>query len=175
MTTFSQLESWRVIMIRVMNRFDFSASTLSGVNHDMPMFSVFCHLSCHLVSYHILFHQVSPTQLLVCLDFRFPSNDLSYLSCSFSFIPPLHIPNHLNLSSVNFLSSFFLTAQHSAPYGRFYSCLIHFLFQLCWYIPVAQLSSCLLAYLASSLRYTSKLKPASRLVEAELYLHDRRL
>ena len=29
----------------------------------MPMFSVFCHLSCHLVSWHILFHQVSPSQL----------------------------------------------------------------------------------------------------------------
>ena len=29
----------------------------------MPMFSVFRHLSCHLVSGHILFHQVSPSQL----------------------------------------------------------------------------------------------------------------
>ena len=33
----------------------------------------------------------------------------------------------------NFLSSFFLTAQP----GRFYSRLVHFVFQLCWYVPVA--------------------------------------
>ena len=43
------------------------------LEHDMPMFSVFCHLSncCHLVSCHILFHQVSPFQLW------FASNSLS--------------------------------------------------------------------------------------------------
>ena len=36
-----------------------SASTLRSV----PMFSFFCHLCRHLVSGHILFHQVSPSQL----------------------------------------------------------------------------------------------------------------
>ena len=29
----------------------------------MPMFSVFCHLCCHLISCHIVFHRVSPSQL----------------------------------------------------------------------------------------------------------------
>ena len=34
-----------------------------GSNHDMPMFSVVCHFSRHLDSCHILFHEVSPSQL----------------------------------------------------------------------------------------------------------------
>ena len=45
----------------------------------------------------------------------------------------------------NFLSSFFLTAQHSAPYTmagcNLYSRLVHFVFQLCWYVPVAHHTS----------------------------------
>ena len=46
-----------------------STSTLHSVParimtcQRMPMCSVFWHLSCHLVSCHILFHQVSPSQL----------------------------------------------------------------------------------------------------------------
>ena len=34
-----------------------------GLDHDMPMCSVSRHLSRHLVSGHIVFHQVSPSQL----------------------------------------------------------------------------------------------------------------
>ena len=39
----------------------------------------------------------------------------------------------------NVLSYFFLTTQHSAPYtmAGFFSRCVHFVFQLCWYVPVA--------------------------------------
>ena len=41
-----------------------SASTLRGVpDHDMPVSSVLCHLGRHLASGHVVFHQVSPSQL----------------------------------------------------------------------------------------------------------------
>ena len=38
-------------------------SYCAGLDHDMPMCSVLCPLSRHLVSGHIPFHQVSPPQL----------------------------------------------------------------------------------------------------------------
>ena len=41
----------------------FTFSPMCVYIHDMPMFSVFCHLSCPLVSYHILVRQVLPSQV----------------------------------------------------------------------------------------------------------------
>ena len=107
------------------------------------MFSVFCRLSCLLVSCHILFIQVSPSQLWLP-QFLFPSIAVcniflvaSFLSCFctcpsliilfsgpfchlvhvclFLVFPLAHRNMHISLVC-NFLSSFFLTAQHSAPY-----------------------------------------------------------
>ena len=42
------------ILSVIVPRKDHCAPHLSaGSNHDMPMFSVFCHLGCHLVSGHV--------------------------------------------------------------------------------------------------------------------------
>ena len=38
-------------------------SYCAGSDHDMPVSSVLCHLSRHLLPGHIVFHQVSPSQL----------------------------------------------------------------------------------------------------------------
>ena len=77
------------------------------------MFSVFWHLSRHLVSGHILFHQVSPSQLWSA------SISLSiYMKSVKSFLWPhlylasAHIcPNHLNLSDVHFHSTKYVLIQ----------------------------------------------------------------
>ena len=67
----------------------------------MPVSSVLCHLSSHLVSGHIVFHQVSPSQLWsasISLSFYL---HLQYLSRVVIFISPLYMwPNHLNLFSL---------------------------------------------------------------------------
>ena len=59
----------------------------------MPMFSVFCHLSRHLVSCHILFHQVSPSQLWSASISLSIYCHLQYLSRGVIFISPLHMSN----------------------------------------------------------------------------------
>ena len=57
----------------------------------MPVFSVFCHLSRHLVSGHIVFHQVSPSQLWSALISLSIYWHLEYLSRGLIFISPLHM------------------------------------------------------------------------------------
>ena len=84
-----------------------SSSTLRSMSAGITtcqylMYSVFRHLSRHLVSGHILFHQVSPSQLW------FASISLSiycivkYISRGLIFISPVHMsyPNHLDLFSL---------------------------------------------------------------------------
>ena len=116
-----------------------------GSNHDMPMFSVVCHLSRHLVSGHILFHVVSPSQLwsasiasaAIC-NIVFIESSLSDLcTCpihldlfslrKFSFCVSFQMSTFVTWSNLffhrnmrisvgcNFLF-FFLTVWHSAPY-----------------------------------------------------------
>ena len=140
----------------------------------MPVSSVLCHLSSHLVSGHIVFHQVSPSQLWsasISLSFC----NIFLVASSLSLLCTW--PNHLNLFSLrnsvivyrcasfqmstfltrpslvfplahrsmrisvvcNFLSSFFLTAQYSAPYtmAGFIAVLYTLSFKMCWYVPVA--------------------------------------
>ena len=68
------------------------------LDHDMyAMFSVLCYLSCHLVSGHILFHKVSPSQrwsalisLSICNIFLVASSLSRLCTC----------PCHLNLFSM---------------------------------------------------------------------------
>ena len=133
----------------------------------MPVSSVLCHLSRHLVSGHIVFHQVSPSQiwsasisLSVYLHLQYLSrgvifisrnSTIGYMCASFqmstfltrsSLVFPLAHRN-MRISVVcNSLSYFFLTTHHSAPYtmAGFVAVLYTFVFQLCWYVHVAHYS-----------------------------------
>ena len=140
----------------------------------MPESSVLCHLSRHLVSGHIVFHQVSPYQLWSASISLSVYRHLQYLSRGIIFISPLYMsePSQPLLSeefrhrvyvsrclhfSHDLVSSFLLPPQHAhfscvqfpllllsncptfctIHHGRFYSRLVHFVFQLYWYVPVA--------------------------------------
>ena len=59
---------------------------------------VFCHLSCHLVSSHILFHQISPSQLCGPPQFRFPS---TVLSSVISFLWPHLYPAFAHVQTIS--------------------------------------------------------------------------
>ena len=144
----------------------------------MPVPSVLCHLSRHLVYCHIVFHQVSPSQLWSTSMSLSIYLHLPYLSHGVIFISPLYTyepyqpllseefrhrvhvclfpdvyishmvysrlsfcpPQQAHFSCVQFplllLSNFptFCTIHH----GRFYRRLVHFVFQRCWYVPVAR-------------------------------------
>ena len=90
----------------------------------MPVSSVLCHLSRHLVSGNIVFHQVSPSQLwsasislsvYLHLQYLASFQMSTFLTWSSLVFPLAH--HSMRISVVcNFLSSFFLTAQHYAPY-----------------------------------------------------------
>ena len=80
--------------------FHLYSSLCASSNHDWSMFSVFCHLSCRLVSCHIL-HQVSPSQLWSACPFRFPSTVICNIFLVASSLSRLWTcPNHLNLFSL---------------------------------------------------------------------------
>ena len=66
----------------------------------MPVSSVLCHLCRHLVSGHIAFHQVSPSQLWSASIPLSIYRHLQYLSRGIIFISPLHMskPSQLILS-----------------------------------------------------------------------------
>ena len=119
----------------------------------MPVSSVLCHLCRHLVSGHIVSHQVSPSQLwsptiplsvyrhlqdlsrgiifISPLNMSKPSQPLLseelrhrvhaclfpdvYVTWSTLVFPLAHRSMRISVT-FNCLSSFFLTAQHSAPY-----------------------------------------------------------
>ena len=66
-------------------------SQFAGLHHDMPVFSVLCHLNRHLVSCHILFHQVSPSQLWSASISLSIYCHLQYLSRGLTLISPLHM------------------------------------------------------------------------------------
>ena len=57
----------------------------------MPVSSVLCYLSCHLVSGHIVFHQVSPSQLWSASILLSIYCHLQYLSRGIIFISPLNM------------------------------------------------------------------------------------
>ena len=85
----------------------------------MPMCSVFCHLSHHLVSCHVLFHQVSPSQL------RSSSIPLSSY-CHLLYVLRCLIlisPFHMSKPSTSPLSEEFC---HRVHYVSLFRCL-HFL------------------------------------------------
>ena len=138
----------------------------------------FCHLSRHLVSVHIIFHQVSPSQrwpasisfpyTVIWNTFLVASSSSRLYTCpnhlnlfflrnsAIMYMSSFHMSTFLTLSSFafplahrnmrisvvwNFLSSFFRTAQHSAPYTMtgFIAVLytLSFNFENGWYIFVA--------------------------------------
>ena len=57
----------------------------------MPVSSVLCHLSRHLVSGHIVFHQVSPSQLWSASIYLFVYRHPQYLARGIIFISPLYM------------------------------------------------------------------------------------
>ena len=57
----------------------------------MPVSSVLCHLSCHLVSGHIVFHQFSASQLWSASISLSVYLHLQYLPCGVIFISPLYM------------------------------------------------------------------------------------
>ena len=142
----------------------------------MPVSSVLCHLSRHVVSGHIVYG-ISPglaISALVCLDisFRLPASAISFSWRH--LISPLYVSEpsqpllseefrhrvglHVCLFPHGLVSSFLLPTAACAfqlcatfpllllsncptictiHHGRFYSRLVHFVFQLCWYVHVA--------------------------------------
>ena len=80
----------------------------------MPMFSVFCHLSRHLVSCHIIFHQVSPSQLWSASISLSVYRNLQYLSRGIIFISPLHMSKPYQ----PLLSEEFCPRVHYVPLSR---------------------------------------------------------
>ena len=103
-------------MLIVLPMFSYlSASTLrsAGSNHDMPMFSVFCHFGRHLVFGHISSFIRSRHLSFGLLRFRFPSTGICNIFLVASSLSRLcTCPNHLNLFSVRILPSGTCRAQN---------------------------------------------------------------
>ena len=93
----------------------------------MPVSSVLCHLSRHLVSGHIVCHQVSPSQLWSTSISLSIYRNLQYLSRGIIFISPLYVSKpsqpllseefrhlvHVCLFPDDLVSSFLLPPQHA--------------------------------------------------------------
>ena len=71
-----------------------SVFTLSSVPAQIrQMFSVFCNLSCHLLSSHFLFHQISTSQFCSASISLSIYRHLQYISRGLIYVPPLHMTN----------------------------------------------------------------------------------
>ena len=94
-------------------------------------------------------YAAKPSQPMLCYssdiqvhECLFPDvyNLLMWSNCVSPFPSASHCSMHISVWC-RFHSCFFLTPQHSVPYVMtgFYCRLVHFVFQLCWYVPVVVL------------------------------------
>ena len=110
-------------------RFLFPSTSICNMFLVASTLSLLCTCPNHLNLFSLRNYAIG----YMCASFQMST----FLTWSSLVLPLAH--RSMRISVVcNFLS-FFLTAQHSAPYtiAGFIAFLVHFVFQLCWYVPVA--------------------------------------